>query len=148
MALYSPEDVTVYISGPMSGIPFFNLPAFDAAQRDLREAGFNAWIPADFDTTEETGEAMMNTTGAASQKEWATFLARDIAVVATGMFDAVVVLPGWTNSRGAMLETYLAYRIMGIPVLAYAPDLAKRVRGIPATLLDDVHLSFYDDATN
>ena len=38
---------TIYIAGPMSGIPYFNFPAFDTAKAFLILQGWDVVSPAD-----------------------------------------------------------------------------------------------------
>jgi len=40
---------TIYLSGPMSGLPGFNFPAFHAAAAKLRADGFTVLNPAETD---------------------------------------------------------------------------------------------------
>ncbi len=83
----------IYISGPMTGRPDFNYPAFFEAERRLREAGWEPVNPArNFggDTTRHRSE----------------YMRMDIANVV--MCDAIALLPGWRESRGALLEAMVA----------------------------------------
>ncbi|MFJ9993363.1 DUF4406 domain-containing protein [Pseudomonas putida] len=89
----------VYISGPMTGLPDFNYPAFNAAAADLRAAGVHVENPAE------------NPTPACGT--WLGFMR--LAVEQISRCDHVVTLPGWEESRGARVEVELA-RGLGLPV--------------------------------
>lgn len=86
------SEITLYLSGPMSGIPGHNFPAFDRAAQSLRDAGWRVVSPADF--------------GAKPDKSWNDHLKRDLFIL--GECDVLVQLPGWENSRGASLEFTVA----------------------------------------
>lgn len=90
----------VYVSGPMSGLPDLNFPAFHAAAAQLRAAGFEVVNPAELNPDPATpyGECLRN----------------DIAALCT--CSGVATLPGWERSRGAKLETDNA-RAFGWPVM-------------------------------
>ncbi|MDM8086331.1 DUF4406 domain-containing protein [Cellulomonas cellasea] len=90
----------VYISGPMTGYPGWNFPAFNAAEERLRTLGHDVLNPADG--------------GADEAKTWADYLREDIGLVVTA--DAIAVLPGWQESRGACLEVHVAHQL-GMTVL-------------------------------
>ena len=104
---------SVYLAGPMTGIPEFNFPAFHAAAFDLRDRGIEVFSPAEKDLED----------GFDPQKDKASPLAHymqdDLPAVCRS--DAVVCLPGWQRSKGARLETMVAH-YLEIPVLTY-PDL-------------------------
>lgn len=89
----------VYISGPMSGLPEFNYPAFHAAAAELRTYGLHVENPAESPEPE--------------CKSWLGFMRLAVAQLAT--CDYVVTLPGWENSKGARVEVELA-RGLGFPV--------------------------------
>ncbi len=89
---------TLYIAGPMSGIPDFNYPAFRAEAERLRALGFEVENPADNP----------------EQKDWASYLR--VALVQMLSCDLVALLPGWQQSRGACLEVHVA-KALGMPVL-------------------------------
>ena len=90
-----------YIAGPMAGIPDFNFPAFHEMAKRLREAGWEAKNPAD-------------NFGGRTDLSREIYIRADVAVLAA--CDAIVMLPGWQNSRGAKLEYFLAQE-MGLEIL-------------------------------
>lgn len=119
----------VYLAGPMTGIPQFNYPAFDEAVHRLRLMGWEVTSPAELDDPETRKMALTSTDGApgsgsANGETWGDFLARDVKLLADTPLDAIVVLPGWERSRGARLETFVANRMAGRPILRY-PDLEE-----------------------
>jgi hypothetical protein len=83
----------VYIAGPMTGLPDFNYPAFHALAADLRSAGYVVVNPAENFAGDQT-------------LPYRTYLRE--AVRSLVDCDAVALLPGWENSRGAMLERSIA----------------------------------------
>ena len=88
----------VYISGPMTGYPDFNYPAFNAAETWLTDRGHDVLNPARHP----------------KQDTWAGYLRLDLADVLTA--DGIALLPGWEASRGAQLEVHVAHSL-GIRVL-------------------------------
>jgi hypothetical protein len=116
----------VYIAGPMTGIPQFNYPAFIDAARVLRSEGFDVQSPAEMDDPETAKAAMASVDGApgsgsANGETWGDFLARDVKLLVDDGIEAIVVLPGWARSRGARLETFVASRMAGLPILRLGP---------------------------
>lgn len=121
----------VYLAGPMTGIPQFNIPAFDAAAAHLR--GETYWdgitdgyievvSPAELDDATIRAISMDSPNGDIATIEthgqtWGDFLARDVKLLADGGFDAIVVLPGWERSRGARLETFVGKALCGLAVV-------------------------------
>lgn len=95
-----PPTDAIYISGPMTGKPDLNFPAFNAEAARLRNLGFRVVNPAEVQMPPET--------------TWAGFMRVDIAAMLNSC-DTVVVLPGWNRSKGAQLEVYLA-RQLGLRV--------------------------------
>lgn len=94
---------SLYISGPMTGYDEYNFPAFRAAADDLRQRGFKVHSPHEMD--EEGGfEAPAGPTPLEYTPRYFKFLARDMALVASGEIDGAVFLPGWQASRGARAE--------------------------------------------
>jgi len=82
----------LYLAGPMSGKADFNYPAFHAAAAELRAAGYEVVNPA------EAGDD--------TSLPWAHHMRRDIKALTD--CDGVVMLFGWTKSRGAKLEVTIA----------------------------------------
>lgn len=77
----------IYISGPMTGLPELNFPAFNAEAVRLRALGFEVVNPADINPEPNTGwhECMRN--------------------------DLKALLDGWQQSAGAHLEMHVAHRV-------------------------------------
>lgn len=84
----------VYLSGPMTGIPQFNFPAFHRAAASLRASGYEVINPAEMDAADP------------APMTWEQYLRRDIQVLVG--CDQIALLPGWENSRGAKLEKHIA----------------------------------------
>lgn len=112
-------SIKFYLAGPMTGIPFANIPAFDAAAKDLRDQGYNITSPAELDDEKTRQESLEDASGNLHSGSWGEFLSRDVKLLADEL-DAVVVLPGWGNSRGANLEVYVAITC-GYPLFKYVP---------------------------
>lgn len=84
----------VYLSGPMSGLPGLNRPAFDAAAARLRAQGFQVVVPHDLAPERITGET--------DADYYERCLEADLAELET--CQAIYQLPGWQDSRGARRE--------------------------------------------
>ena len=115
----------VYIAGPMRGIKDFNFPEFDAVAEWIRTFGYEVFNPADRDR-EVHGEGVnTSATGDLKDIEHTGFslrdaLGADLQWIAAHA-DAVCVLPGWENSKGAQAEVALA-RALGLEVWAWDPE--------------------------
>lgn len=124
----------VYTAGPMTGIPQFNYPAFIALAEELRDHGFEVVSPAELDDPEIREVSLASPDGAMATlathgQTWGDFLARDVKLLADDGIEAIVVLPGWENSKGARLETFVA-SLKGLPI--YRWDGYEMVlRGVP-----------------
>jgi hypothetical protein len=99
----------LYIAGPMTGLPEFNFPAFHAAAFALRTIGFHVENPAE--------------NPAPPCGSWLGYMRMAVAQVAKA--DAIVMLPGWQNSRGANVEYQLAVGL-GLPVWPLDFALTRR----------------------
>jgi hypothetical protein len=101
----------IYLAGPMSNIPEFNFPAFNAAAEKLRADGHFVFNPAERDIERHGGVDISkgNATGSQDHAVKAynfsladaliddlTFIMRDCT--------AIALLPGWEHSAGANLE--------------------------------------------
>jgi len=124
--------VKVYIAGPMSGIPQFNIPAFDAVANDLRARGYEVVSPAELDDPEIRDEELASPDGDMASltkkvgEAWGDFLSRDVKLIADEGIEAIVVLPDWYKSRGARLEVTVG-TLCGLPIYAYDVEQGKRL---------------------
>ena len=127
----------LYVSGPMSGMESFNIPAFDQAARRLRRMGHEVVSPAELDHP-EFRMACIGSDGKTippGGETWGTLLARDVKLLADDGIEGIVVLPGWTQSRGALLETYVG-RLCGLPIYKL---IGNDLRPITKNGLQDAH---------
>ena len=96
----------VYICGPMRGYPDYNFPTFDRAERILRNRGYHPVSPAAMDRLFEGWGAAPPGDAEFTQSDFKRFILRDL--VALMDCDAICMLPGWQDSKGAKLEKALA----------------------------------------
>lgn len=89
----------IYISGPMTGVPEFNHPAFNEAARLLRKRGYEVFSPTE--------------NGLPATATWEEHMRADLAELMTCTH--VATLPGWAQSKGVRIEVKLA-GLLGIPV--------------------------------
>lgn len=101
----------VYLSGPMSGKPEMNFPAFHAAAKLLRERGHQVVNPAEIEMP--------------ANAKWEDCMRADIAQLVT--CQAIYLLPGWRESRGATLEARIA-KGLGMEVLKPSRESPERER--------------------
>lgn len=103
----------LYIAGPMTGLPDWNYPAFFEAEAQLRALGHQVFNPATNDA--DTLELALDAAGSPERPKhsWAYYLKRDLPQVMD--VDALVMLPGWQNSKGARLEVNVA-TALGLPL--------------------------------
>lgn len=108
----------IYIAGPMTGIPYFNFPAFDRVSKILKDSFEEVFSPADHDR-DLLGKPpawmprLSDSDG--TWKYWTvpnapdlrTMLGDDLAWIAKNATD-IFMLKGWENSRGAGAEWALA----------------------------------------
>lgn len=94
----------IYIAGPMTGMPEHNFPAFNAAAARYRAAGWEVENPVEIGEKFGTWEEVEND----PELVEALFKAEYQAVVRS---DAILLLPGWENSRGTRAELRLALSV-------------------------------------
>jgi hypothetical protein len=90
----------VYLAGGMRGYPDHNFPAFNKAAAELRAAGHFVFNPAE---------------NSPEDADIRTCLAIDTAWICC-CAEAIAMLPGWTESKGAFAEHALA-KALGLKVL-------------------------------
>lgn len=90
----------IYISGPMTGKPEWNFPAFHAEAERLRSLGYDVVNPAEINTDTSTpyNECLRN----------------DLKALLD--CDTIAMLDDWMDSNGAHLEMHIAHRV-GIKVV-------------------------------
>lgn len=105
----------VYVAGPMTGIPEFNFPAFNAKAKELRDQGFQVVNPAEH--------------GVHDWATWEDYLRYDLAQMAT--CGAIYFLPGWEKSKGARFESSIArmlkFEIMTDPDAVSPENLIQEI---------------------
>lgn len=105
----------IYVCGPVTGIDNDNRPAFEQAAHKLHEAlGCEVEIPHD---TIKPGT------------EWSDAMRKSLSRLAFA--DAVAMLDGWTQSRGAMVEYQFAellrhYGLMQVATVKQWIDRASK----------------------
>jgi hypothetical protein len=93
------KSLTYYLSGPMSGYPEFNFPAFAAAAEWCSRHGVMVVNPALVVHHEPNG------LGSAA---FGDYLADDLAEALALGCRGIILLPGWPQSKGARVELGLA----------------------------------------
>lgn len=83
----------VYISGPMTGYPELNFPAFFKMEDVLKRNGWEILNPA----------------RNPKQESWSDYMRIDIKMLMDA--DSILMLKGWENSNGAKIELDLASKI-------------------------------------
>jgi hypothetical protein len=84
----------VYLSGPMTGLPDDNFPAFHAMTERLRKGFCQVFNPA---------ESFAGKHGLPRK----VYMRHDIGALLDCR--SIVLLPGWHRSRGVMMELHVAY---------------------------------------
>ena len=96
----------VFISGPMKGLPNWNVDAFNEMEAKLKEAGYDVFNPAWLQFT----------------PGWEHEEIIKIDFAALALCDVMIQLPGWENSRGASEENEEAKRLY-IPIVSRIEDI-------------------------
>lgn len=98
---------SIYISGPMTGLPDFGYPEFRRVAEGLRALGYVVLNPAENEKPDVS-----------EQELWSAYMRMAIAQLVK--CDEIHMLRGWSKSRGAKIEHQLAI------------DLGMLVSGAPA----------------
>ncbi len=120
----------VYIAGPMRGIPQFNFPAFYRAEALLNLRGHRAINPAELDQQAGFDPATLPEDYDWQNLDAIGFSLRDAAkrdlMAIIESATAILLLPGWENSKGARAERAVAewlglrvYTRVDFPEVAY-----------------------------
>ena len=101
------QEVRLYLSGPMTGLPEHNYQAFAEAAHTLRQAGIESVVsPHEL--------AAPNCDGCLEHEhhdihDWQAHMREDI--IALMGCDTIVMLPGWQSSKGAKLEMLIGMEL-------------------------------------
>ena len=101
MQVLSPSSIEprrIYISGPMSGLPELNLPAFAAEEARIKASGHVALSPAWLPDGLTQAQYM------------------DVCLALVRAASEMVMLPGWERSAGARAERAYAEKL-GLPIV-------------------------------
>ena len=114
--------MNIYLAGPMRGIKDFNFPAFYKASQTLRNSGNVVFNPAERDVEEHGEEISKSPTGDLKDAEKKGFnlrtaLAADLEWICLRA-EAICLLPGWENSKGACAERATALAL-GLEIIHY-----------------------------
>jgi hypothetical protein len=102
---------SIYVAGPMRGLPQFNFPAFDAAAEELRAEGWEVHNPAEHDREMYPDMESWGGWANGDASDCPGFSLSDAMVWDLDKVihsDAIVLLPGWSSSQGATLEFEVA----------------------------------------
>ncbi|MDR0250540.1 MAG: DUF4406 domain-containing protein [Burkholderiales bacterium] len=97
----------IYISGPMTGLPYLNFPAFHNEAARLRTLGYDVVSPAEINQNKNIA--------------WHDALRKDLQALL--VCDTLALLEGWQRSEGAHLEMHVAHRV-GIAIVV-AKDITE-----------------------
>lgn len=112
----------IYLAGPMGGIPEFNFPAFYAAADMLKAQGHQVFNPAAKDNERhgtDISKGNMQGDEAVATKEHGFNLREALKIDLCWICDeadAIALLPGWANSKGAIVERAAAIAL-GLQVI-------------------------------
>lgn len=93
----------IYISGPMTGLPKLNIPAFHAEAERLRKLGHEVVNPVELNRY--------------PTPSWRECMRNDLRALLD--CDTVAVLDGWQHSKGASLEVDIAQKL-GMQILHHS----------------------------
>jgi hypothetical protein len=119
--------LSVYLSGPMRGYPEYNFPAFHLAKGVLEGLGCVVTSPASLDLEEG-----FDPTGGLPEGFLRQAAIRDFQAIL--QCEAIVMLPGWKKSTGALAEWHIA-KWLEMPIYYHYPDHEGLVTN-PEPLLD------------
>lgn len=99
-------QLTIYIAGPMTGLPDFNYPAFFEAAKELSAEGHAVLNPAKN-----------------SGKDWIDYMRQSLQQISAA--DGMFMLKGWETSKGARIEHQLA-KDLGLRIRYQEPQDLKQ----------------------
>lgn len=113
-------SATLYIAGPMTGLPAFNYPAFHAAEAQLRGVGYRTLNPA--------------VNAKPDPETWEGYMRAAIAqLIQAG---GIALLDGWIDSRGARLEVGIA-QALGMQCWSVESWVQHAPRAVPVMVVPE-----------
>lgn len=104
----------VYIAGPIAGKPDGNRPAFEKRARELKALDHVPVNPWDVSPVGHQGDCIGDRVEGEDYHRYGCLLRADIEAL---MYcDAISMLPGWRESRGASTEEHVA-RSLGLMIM-------------------------------
>lgn len=116
-----PAPMKLYLSGPMTGIPKHNFPAFEFAMGRLMYEGHQVVSPHMQEGDEEHGKSADGFS--VTPELYDELLARDYALIEE--CDGIVFLPGWEDSGGAGREGEHALK-HGLTLYTFHPEMGRK----------------------
>jgi hypothetical protein len=109
----------IYVAGPMSTVQDHNYPEFFAVANELRALGHEVINPAETNgaTLEEAIADVLN-----NPMGWKDYMRIDLRSIT--QVEALCLLPGWQNSKGARLEVTVA-KELGLPLYVLSDGKLK-----------------------
>lgn len=108
------KKMRIYVAGPMRSVPEFNFPAFNAAAAMLRAQGHEVFNPAErdnerhgVDISKGNADGCEETAAREHGFSLREALAEDTDWICRHA-DAIALLPGWEDSKGARAELALS----------------------------------------
>ena len=101
--------IKTYISGPVTGKPDFNRPAFEAAEKWLWLNGYEPVNP-------------LNVLPYDPQYKWEDYMRADLRAMLD--CEGIMILPGWEDSKGAVCEVSVAVDL-GMDIM-YWEDVCEK----------------------
>lgn len=102
----------IYLAGPMRGYPDFNVRAFMKAARELRDQGHIVFNPPEKDLETYGPAALVSAEGKVADVAPTGLTPRNVMRVDINWIldhaEAIALLPGWENSKGATVEKAMA----------------------------------------
>jgi len=129
----------IYVAGQMRGVPYFNRPAFAAATSYLRSLGHEVCDPSERDLEKYGPEVFESPTGDLADIAHLDFSLRDalgwdVAWIAEHA-DAIYLLEGWGESKGARAERALA-DALGLAIYTWQTAVPTAERALHDKLED------------
>jgi hypothetical protein len=133
----------IYVAGPMRGIRDFNFPAFHQAAFQLRMLGHEVFNPAEKDEEQYGTDIGKSETGDEAEAEAKGFSLREALAMDLDWIcrhaDAIYMLRGWENSKGAAAEHATAIAL-GLEVM-YQEDEPEAACVVGNELVRDVQVA-------